>query len=186
MAGEHPPTLPEEITSPTAAHAQPSVTHAQPPQTPVAIPSALPPIVQSSSNPVDSVRITILEWMVNQLAANMATNMNELTALLRDQNQASSSYTPPPKNRQTMDLNPVVALTLVSESEEASFAVMTHVPAVYPVSDLLSPPPAPTAVPLPPAAFLSADSAVLPPTLSSTMNAPAPAHTIEPFPFQTS
>ncbi|PKI56502.1 hypothetical protein CRG98_023140 [Punica granatum] len=133
MAGEHPPTLPEEITSPTAAHAQPSVTHAQPPQTPVAIPSALPPIVQSSSNPVDSVRITILEWMVNQLAANMATNMNELTALLRDQNQASSSYTPPPKNRQTMDLNPVVALTLVSESEEASFAVMTHVPAVYPI-----------------------------------------------------
>ncbi|OWM71031.1 hypothetical protein CDL15_Pgr002671 [Punica granatum] len=82
MAGEHPPTLPEEVTSPTAAHSQPSVMHAPPPQTPVDIPPVLPLTVQSSSNSCDSARIVALEGMVNQLAANMATNMSELMALL--------------------------------------------------------------------------------------------------------
>ncbi|PKI48634.1 hypothetical protein CRG98_030962 [Punica granatum] len=48
----------------------------------------------------------------------MATNMIELMALLRDQNRASVSYIPPPKNRQTMDPNPAVPPTFVSKSEE--------------------------------------------------------------------
>ncbi|XP_031394349.1 uncharacterized protein LOC116205818 [Punica granatum] len=118
MAGEHPPTLPEEITSPTVAHSQPLVTHAPPPQTPVVIPPVPPPIASASSNSGDSARITTLEGIVNQLAANMATNMTELMALLRDQNRASSSYTPPPENKQTMDLNPAVPPTFVLESKE--------------------------------------------------------------------
>ncbi|PKI36777.1 hypothetical protein CRG98_042823 [Punica granatum] len=47
-----------------------------------------------------------------------------------------------------------------TESEEVSFAAMTHVPVIDLVSDPLLPPPAPTAIPLPLAAFLSVDSAV--------------------------
>ncbi|PKI75867.1 hypothetical protein CRG98_003782 [Punica granatum] len=133
----------------------------------------------------------------------MATNMNELMALLRDQNQGSSSYTPPSESRQTGDPNLADPSTFVSESEDVSFSAMTHVPAVYPVTDPLPPPPAPTVVPLPPVAFLSTDSAVhappplampvqppvynvLPPTVPPTMSVPAPAHTVEPFPFQAS
>ncbi|PKI66541.1 hypothetical protein CRG98_013068 [Punica granatum] len=75
--------------------------------------------------------------MVKQLAANVATNMTELIAQLRDQNRASSTYTRPPKNRQTVDPNPAVPPTLVLESEEVSFSVMTHLPAAYPVTDPL-------------------------------------------------
>ncbi|PKI72111.1 hypothetical protein CRG98_007498 [Punica granatum] len=84
-----------------------------------------------------------------------------------------------------------------------SFSIMTHVPAVHPINDPLPPPSTPTSVPLPPAAFLSVDSAVhapppltmlaqhlvytvLPPTVPSMMSAPAPAHTAEHFPFQAS
>ncbi|OWM89104.1 hypothetical protein CDL15_Pgr026267 [Punica granatum] len=79
---------------------------------------------------------------------------------------------------------------------------MTYVLAVYPVTDPLPPPPTPTAVPLPPVAFMSADSTVhapsplamlmqppvytvLPPTVYTVMSASAPTYTIEPFPFQT-
>ncbi|OWM76327.1 hypothetical protein CDL15_Pgr017510 [Punica granatum] len=207
MAGEHPPTLLEEITSPTAAHSQPSVTHAPPPQTPAVIPPVLPPTTPASSNSSDSARITALEGIVNQLAANMATNMatnmTELMALLRDQNRASSSYTLPPENKQTVDPNPTVPPTFVSESEEVSFSAMTHVLVVYLVTDPLPPPFAPTAIPLPPAAFLLIDLAVhaspplampvqpptytvLPPTVPLMTSVPVPAHTIEPFPFQAS
>ncbi|PKI76907.1 hypothetical protein CRG98_002694 [Punica granatum] len=118
-------------------------------------------------------------------------------------NRASSRFTPPPEHRPTVDPNPVVPPTLASESEEVSFSAMMHVPAVYPVTDPFLPPPAPTAVPLPPVAFLSANFAVralpplampaqpplytvLPPTIPTTMNAPTPAYTVEHLPFQTS
>ncbi|PKI40012.1 hypothetical protein CRG98_039582 [Punica granatum] len=88
-------------------------------------------------------------------------------ALLKDQNRASSSYTPPLKNRLTVNQNPVVPPTFVSKNKEAPMSAMTHVPVVYSVTDPLPPPPAPTVVPLPPAAFLSADSTVhAPPPLA--------------------
>ncbi|PKI41865.1 hypothetical protein CRG98_037735 [Punica granatum] len=119
----------------------------------------------------------------------------------RDQNRASSSYTPPLENRPMIDLNPVVHPTFISKSEDVSFTAMTYVLAVHPVSDPLPPPPAPTTVPLPPAAFLLANSAmytppplamsvqplvytVLSPTVPPMMSAPDLAHVVEPFPFQ--
>ncbi|OWM84385.1 hypothetical protein CDL15_Pgr017489 [Punica granatum] len=80
---------------------------------------------------------------------------------------------------------------------------MTHTPAVHPIRDPLPPPPAPTAVPLPPAAFLSMDSAMhalpllaiptqpliytVPPlTVPPVTMAQAPVSTMEHFPFQVS
>ncbi|PKI57827.1 hypothetical protein CRG98_021773 [Punica granatum] len=103
--------------------------------------------------------------MVNQLATNMATNMTELMAMLRNQNQPSSSFTPPPEHRPIVDPNPAVPPTLVSEVEDASFSAMVYTPTVHPISDPPPPPPAPTAVPLPPATLLFADSTMhtLPP-----------------------
>ncbi|PKI75824.1 hypothetical protein CRG98_003739 [Punica granatum] len=79
---------------------------------------------------------------------------------------------------------------------------MAFVPTVHLVSDPLPPPPAPTAVPLPPAAFLSMESAMhtlpplniptqppfytgRPPTLPPVTSASAPVSTINHFPFQT-
>ncbi|PKI61510.1 hypothetical protein CRG98_018094 [Punica granatum] len=95
----------------------------------------------------------------------MNTIMVELMAMLRDQNQGSSSHTLPPEHRPMVDPNPVVPPTFVSEVEHTSFSTMMYVPAVHPVSDPLLPPLAPTTVPLPPAAFLSTESAMhtLPP-----------------------
>ncbi|OWM88496.1 hypothetical protein CDL15_Pgr023997 [Punica granatum] len=103
--------------------------------------------------------------MVNHLATNMATNMTELMAMLRNQNQASSSFTPPLEHRPIVDPNPTVPPTFVSEVEDASFSAMAFAPTVHPINDPLPPPPAPVAVPLPPAAFLFADSTMhtLPP-----------------------
>ncbi|PKI66338.1 hypothetical protein CRG98_013300 [Punica granatum] len=77
------------------------------------------------------------------------------------QNRASLSYTPPPERRTTVDPNPVAPPIYVTNSEDVSFLAMTYVPTVYPVSDPLPPPPAPTSVPLPPATFLSMDYATL-------------------------
>ncbi|OWM72740.1 hypothetical protein CDL15_Pgr024792 [Punica granatum] len=42
----------------------------------------LPPPAQAPSNAIDPVNFTALEGMVNQLAANMNTNMAELMAML--------------------------------------------------------------------------------------------------------
>ncbi|OWM76865.1 hypothetical protein CDL15_Pgr019160 [Punica granatum] len=68
--------------------------------------------------------------MVNQLATNMATNMTELMAMLRDQNRASSSFTSPLEHRPIVDPNPIVPLTFVSEVEDASFSAMAYAPTV--------------------------------------------------------
>ncbi|OWM82756.1 hypothetical protein CDL15_Pgr008637 [Punica granatum] len=97
----------------------------------------------------------------------MATNMSELMALLRDQNRASLSFTPPTEHRPTVDPNPAISPTFVSESDDMPISATTHVPTVHLVSDPLSPPPAHTAIPLPPAAFLSIGSAMqAPPQLA--------------------
>ncbi|PKI63433.1 hypothetical protein CRG98_016100 [Punica granatum] len=139
--------------------------------------------------------------MVNHLATNMATNMTELMAMLRNQNQASSSFTPPPEHRLIVDPNPTIPPTFVSEVEDASFSAMAYTPTVHPMSDLLPPPPAPTAVSLPPAALLSANSTmqklppltvsmhppiytVPPPTVPPVTIAQASAPTADQFPFQ--
>ncbi|OWM63010.1 hypothetical protein CDL15_Pgr026184 [Punica granatum] len=164
-----------------SAHSSPFGAHVLSPPTPIASAAysgafqthLSPPTSQTSSNFIDPVRFTALEGMVNQLAANINTNMIELMAMLRDQNRASSSYTPPPEHRVTVDPNPVVPPIYVSESEDMSFFTMTHVPAVHPINDPLPPPPAPTSVPLPPPAFLSADSAVhAPPPLAMLGSTP--------------
>ncbi|XP_031402559.1 proline-rich protein 36-like [Punica granatum] len=132
----------------------------------------------------------------------MNTIMVELMAMLRDQNQGSSSHTLPPEHRPMVDPNPVVPPTFVSEVEHTSFSTMMYVPAVHPVSDPLLPPLAPTTVPLPPAAFLSTESAMhtlpplniptqppiytgLPSTLPPVTSAPGPVSAIDHFPFQT-
>ncbi|PKI61737.1 hypothetical protein CRG98_017849 [Punica granatum] len=183
MAKEHQPAISEDDTSRILTYSQLSTTHAPPPPpisagAPTAYSGAPlvhlpPPTTRTTSNFGDSARIIALESMVNQLATNMATNMTELMALLRDQNRASSSYIPPPGQRSMVDPNLVVPLTFVSESEEAPMSVVTYVMAIYPNNDPLPPPPAPTAVPLPPATFLSADSAILTSTLLAMPAAPA-------------
>ncbi|OWM63459.1 hypothetical protein CDL15_Pgr020660 [Punica granatum] len=130
----------------------------------------------------------------------MAAEIAEFMAMFRGQNRASSNVTPPPGHRLTADLNPWVPPTFALESEGAPALTMTHALAVHPVNDPLPPSPAPTAVPLPPPAFLSTDSAMhtLPP-LSMLVPPPvyiipqpmvlpmtsayAHALTVEPFPF---
>ncbi|OWM73922.1 hypothetical protein CDL15_Pgr008072 [Punica granatum] len=129
MAKEHQPAISEDDTSRILTYSQLSTTHAPPPPpisagAPTAYSGAPlvhlpPPTTRTTSNFGDSARIIALESMVNQLATNMATNMTELMALLRDQNRASSSYIPPPGQRSMVDPNLVVPLTFVSESEEA-------------------------------------------------------------------
>ncbi|OWM82744.1 hypothetical protein CDL15_Pgr020681 [Punica granatum] len=94
------------------AHSLPQDTHVMsPPAASMvyfgALPTHFPPPAQAPSNVIDLVRFTALEGMVNQLAGNMNTNMTELMAMLRDQNRASSSHTPPPERRTTVHLNPV-------------------------------------------------------------------------------
>ncbi|XP_031375533.1 wiskott-Aldrich syndrome protein family member 1-like [Punica granatum] len=107
-----------------------------------------------------------------------------------------------PVRKPTVDPNPVVPPIYVTDSEDISFPAMTYAPAVHPNSDPLPPPPAPTAVPLPPAAFLSMDSAmhtlpplniptqppiytIPPPTIPLVTIARAPIPTTDHFPFQT-
>ncbi|PKI69662.1 hypothetical protein CRG98_009933 [Punica granatum] len=191
---------------PTPNQSQPPMTQSLPSLTPVGISSAysdassmhLPPLTaQPSSNSSDSARIAALEGMVNQLAANMT----ELIALLRDQNRASLSSTLSPGHRLTVDPNSTVPPTFVLESKGTPFSVVTYVLAIYPVTDPLPPPPALTAAPLPSVMFLNTDSTmhappplampvpppvytVPPPTVPPMINAPAPTHTVEHFPFQ--
>ncbi|PKI50398.1 hypothetical protein CRG98_029226 [Punica granatum] len=160
-----------------------------------------PPTAQTTSKFDNPARFTALEGMVNHLATNMATNMTELMVMLRNQNQASSSFTPPSEHRPIVDPNPTIPPTLVSDVEDASFSAMAFAPTVHPISDSLPPPPAPTAVPLPPTAFLSTDSTmhtlppltvsmhppiytVPPPTVPPVVLAQAPAPMADHFPFQ--
>ncbi|OWM84397.1 hypothetical protein CDL15_Pgr010702 [Punica granatum] len=187
------------------AHSLPQDTHVMSPPASIAysgvLPTHLPSPAQAPSNVVDPVRFATLEGMVNQLAANMNTNMIELMAMLRDQNRASSSHTPPPERRTTVHLNPIDPPIYVTDSEDMSFSAMTYVLTVSPVSDPMPPPPAPTSVPFPPAAFLSTDPAMLtlppltiptqppiytvpPPTVPPVVITQISAPTAEPFSFQ--
>ncbi|OWM73809.1 hypothetical protein CDL15_Pgr012372 [Punica granatum] len=67
------------------------------------LPQVPPPTIQASSSFDDRVRIVVLECTVNQLAADMATNMAEFFALLRGANHAFSRSTPPPGQGPTVN-----------------------------------------------------------------------------------
>ncbi|XP_031398525.1 extensin-like [Punica granatum] len=209
MAEDQQPAIHEQDTSPTPTHSQTPLTQITSPIIPTDIFTAHsgvpighpPPTAQTTSKFDNPARFTALEGMVNHLATNMATNMTELMVMLRNQNQASSSFTPPSEHRPIVDPNPTIPPTLVSNVEDASFSAMAFAPTVHPISDSLPPPPAPTAVPLSPAAFLSADSTmhtlppltvsmhppiytVPPPTVPPVVLAQAPAPMADHFPFQ--
>ncbi|PKI62780.1 hypothetical protein CRG98_016823 [Punica granatum] len=176
--GDH-ADISEEVNPSVSTLSQPLPTHAPPPLTPAGVLSAysgalpthlpppassgapLPPISLTSAAIDDQARIAALEGTVNQ----MATNMAELFALLRGPNRASSSSTPPP--------------TQAPEKAEAPAPPTLHTSTVHPFTTQLPPLPAPTAIPLPPATFLSSEHILsAPPPVS--IPAPAMAYTIPP------
>ncbi|PKI48814.1 hypothetical protein CRG98_030791 [Punica granatum] len=206
----------EEVNPSVPTLSQPPPTHAPPPLTPAgvlpayssALPTHLPPPA-SSGAPLplasltsvatdDQARIAALESTVNQ----MATNMAELLALLRGPNRASSSSTPSPRPGPTVDPTPRAPPTQAPENVEAPAPPTLHTSTVHPFTTQLPPPPAPTAVPLPPATFLSSEHilsapppvsipapamayAVPPPMVFPASSAPAPTHlqAAEPPPY---
>ncbi|PKI37347.1 hypothetical protein CRG98_042263 [Punica granatum] len=132
MAEEQQPVISEQDAPPMPAQSIPEDTRviSSPTSTTYsgALPTHFPSPAQASSNVVDPVRFAALEGIVNQLAANMNTNMTELMAMLRDQNRASSSHTPPPERRATVHRNPIDPPIYVTDSEDMSFPAMTYVP----------------------------------------------------------
>ncbi|PKI40551.1 hypothetical protein CRG98_039066 [Punica granatum] len=193
MAEEDRVDISEEVNPPAPALSQPPPTHAPPPPTPAsilpaysdALPTHLPPPASSeaplppasltSAATDDQARIAALEGTVNQ----MATNMAKLLALLRGPNRASSSSTPPPGPRPTVDPTPWAPPTQAPENIEAPAPPTLHTSTVHPFTTQLPPPPAPTAVPLPPATFLSSEHILsAPPPVS--IPAPAMAYTVPP------
>ncbi|XP_031392172.1 uncharacterized protein C6orf132-like [Punica granatum] len=197
MAEENRVDISEEVNPKVPAFSQPPPTHAPPPPTSAGIlptysgappthlppPTSsgvpLPPVSLTSSASDDQARITALEGTVNQSAASMAANMAELFALLRGPNCASSSSTPPPRQGPTVDLIPWVPSTQVPENIDAPAPPTLHTSMAHPFTSPFPPPPAPTAIPLPPAAFLTSDQVLsAPPPVS--MPAPAAAYTVPP------
>ncbi|PKI32695.1 hypothetical protein CRG98_046912 [Punica granatum] len=147
-------------------------THLQPPASSEA---PLARASQTSSPTDDQARITALEGTINQMAANMA----ELLALLRGPNRAFSSSTPPPGQGPTVDPVPGIPPAQVPENMDAPAPPTLHTSVAQPFTNPYPPPSAPTAVPFPPAAFLSSDQVLsAPPPIS--MPAPAAAYTIPP------
>ncbi|XP_031394047.1 protein transport protein sec31-like [Punica granatum] len=183
----------EEVNPPVPAHSQPPPMHAPPPPTPAGILPAysgappthlppptssgapLPPVSLTSSVSDDQARITALEGTVNQ----MATNMAKLLALLRGPNRASSSSTSPPGQGPTVDPTPRVPPTQALENMDAPAPPTLHASMAHPFTSPYPPPPAPTAVPLPPATFQSSEQALsAPPPISIPV--PAAAYTAPP------
>ncbi|PKI33939.1 hypothetical protein CRG98_045671 [Punica granatum] len=181
MAEEDRVDISEEVNPPIPAHSQPPPMHAPPPPTPAGIlpeysgapptrlppptssGTSLPPVSLTSSASDDQARITALEGTVNQ----MATNMAELLALLRGPNRASSSSTPPPGQGPTVDPTAWVPPTQAPENRDAPASPTLHTSMAHPFTSPYPTPPAPTAVPLPPATFLSSEQALsAPPPIS--------------------
>ncbi|XP_031378365.1 uncharacterized protein C6orf132 homolog [Punica granatum] len=123
----------------------------------------------------------------------MATNMAELLALLRGPNRASSSSTPPLGPGPTVDPTLEAPPAQAPGNIEIPVPPTLHTSAVHPFTNPFPPPPAPTAVPLPPAAFLSSEHvlsapppvsipaptmayAIPPPMVFSAPSAPVPTH----------
>ncbi|OWM84263.1 hypothetical protein CDL15_Pgr011648 [Punica granatum] len=171
MAERDQADISEEVNPPVPVHSQPPLLHAPLPSTPASVLPAysgapsihLPPLTSSgaplpqapltSSAFDDQASIAALEGTVNQ----MATNMAELLALLRGPNRASSSSTPPPGQGPTTEPTPWIPPTQASENMEAPVPPTLHTSVAHPFTSQFSPPPAPTAVPLPPATFLSSE-----------------------------
>ncbi|OWM68183.1 hypothetical protein CDL15_Pgr016383 [Punica granatum] len=192
MAEENQLAVFEEDTPITPIHSQAPTMHAPPPPvSPAGVPPAhrgaspthLPPPVSSGPHPAysggqpssaadDRARIAVLESMVNQLvatmatnmaelstvnqlAATMATNMAELMALLKGPNRASSSFTPPPGYGPAVDPSPWAQPTLIPDNGDTSAPMIVNAPAAHPVNNLPAPPASatmlepPTLVPLP-------------------------------------
>ncbi|PKI58437.1 hypothetical protein CRG98_021195 [Punica granatum] len=106
----------------------------------------------------------------------MATNMAKLLALLRGPNRASSSSTSPPGQGPTVDPTPRVPPTQALENMDAPAPPTLHASMAHPFTSPYPPPPAPTAVPLPPATFQSSEQALsAPPPIS--IPAPPPINT---------
>ncbi|PKI58758.1 hypothetical protein CRG98_020843, partial [Punica granatum] len=112
----------------------------------------------------------------------MATNMAELLALLRRPNRASSSSTPPPGPGPTANPTPWAPPTQASENTEVPVPPTLHASAAHPFTNQFPPPPAPTAVPLPLATFLSSEHILsapppAPPPINTTFHEPGtPTH----------
>ncbi|XP_031374106.1 extensin-like [Punica granatum] len=197
MTEENRVDISEEVNPPVPVHSQPPPTHAPPPPTPAgtlpaysgAPPTHLPPLTSlgaplprvslTSFASDNQARITALEGTVNQLAASMTANMAELFALLRGPNRSSSSSTPPPGQGPTVDPTPCVPPTQIPENIDAPAPPTLHTSTAHPFTSPFSPPPAPTAVPLPPATFLSSEQAPSAPPLVS-IPAPAAIYTVPP------
>ncbi|PKI70809.1 hypothetical protein CRG98_008804 [Punica granatum] len=105
--------------------------------------------------------------------------MAELFALLRGPNRASSSSTPPSGQGPTADPTSWILPTQVPENTDAPAPPTTHMAAAHPFTIPFPPPPAPAAVPLPPAAFLTLDQVLSSPPLVS-MSTPAAVYTVPP------
>ncbi|PKI61318.1 hypothetical protein CRG98_018309 [Punica granatum] len=197
MAEEDRVDISEEVNPPAPAHSQPPPTHAPPPPTPAGVPPAysgapsmhlppptssgapLPQVSLTSFTSDDHARIAALGGLVNQLAASMTTNMAELFALLRGPNCSSSSSTPPSGQGPMVDPTSWTPPTQVPENTDAPAPPTMHTSTIHPFTSPFLPPPAPTAVPLPPAAFLSSKQALFaPPPIF--MPAPAAVYTVPP------
>ncbi|PKI52280.1 hypothetical protein CRG98_027322 [Punica granatum] len=179
MAEEDQVDISEEVNPSAPALSQPPPAHAPPPPTPAgmlsaysgALPTHLQPPAslgaplarasQTSSASDDQARIDTFEGTVNQ----MATNMAELLALLRGPNRASSNSTPPSGQGPTADPTPWVSQTQAPKNLESISATT-----------------GPTAVPLPPATFLSSEQ-VLPVPPPVSIPVPATTYTAPPQPI---
>ncbi|OWM72943.1 hypothetical protein CDL15_Pgr016503 [Punica granatum] len=165
MAEEDRVDISEEVNLPSPTHSQPPPAHAPLPPTPAGMlpaysgapPTHLQPPTslgaplartsQTSSASDDQACIAALKGTVNQ----MATNMAELLALLRGPNRASSSSTPPPGQGPTIDPTPRVPPTQAPKNMEVPTPPTLHTSMAHPFTSPYPLPPAPTAVPLPPA-----------------------------------
>ncbi|PKI44576.1 hypothetical protein CRG98_035037, partial [Punica granatum] len=103
----------------------------------------------------------------------------QLLALLRGPNHASSSSTPPPGQGPTVNPGHWVPPTQAPENTDAPAPPTLRTSMAHPFTSPFPPPPAPTAVPLPPAAFLTSDQVLsAPPPIS--IPAPAMVYTVPP------
>ncbi|XP_031393773.1 lysine-rich arabinogalactan protein 19-like [Punica granatum] len=109
----------------------------------------------------------------------MTTYIAELFALLRGPNRASSSSMPASGQGPTVDPTSWIPPTQVPKRIDAPAPPTTYKSTIHPFTIPFLPPPAPTAVPLPPAAFLASNQALsAPPPVS--MPATAAVYTVPP------
>ncbi|PKH69230.1 hypothetical protein CRG98_050147 [Punica granatum] len=200
MARENQPSIPDENTSSMPVYSQSPAMHAPPPPTPASVPLCIREHFRHQSRHRQPKHRPLLASLFALRAfegafSQMAANVVEIMTLLRGPNRTSLNSTPPPGYGPTVDLNPWVPSTYVSENGDAP---TIHVSVVHPVN--IPPPLAtqPATVPPPPTTIPTLDPTMLarrpitvlapvyatpPPMVFSTSSAHAPAHTTKPFPF---